>query len=150
MNAVPAITIINRNNIFIGGRRAKRLMRNSSRDILEDDFGKYILKIEWEDDKYSRYLKQTEGEIYIWKNVIKKEDRKYFAPIIKYRQTGKYSYILQPKLYFRRGKRKASDWKIIDDIADKYGIRDIYEDGNWATTKEGNPIIYDYGLYKDW
>ncbi len=96
---------------------------------------KYILKVD--DRGYDH------DDLSVWKR-IKREDRKYFVPVLAqgYTQDGD-CWSVQPLLDLDWDKTEEAE-VIVDELTDKYGLDDIHED-NWAMY-HGQPVLFDYGM----
>lgn len=103
--------------------------------------------IKMEDIKFSD-LGQCVTEYEVWMR-LDQDDRKYFAPILAHRFTKNRQYVIQPKLefgnYSKLAKKKIYH-NIIEPLSKKYDLMDIVDDANWDIQKNGEPIIYDYGI----
>ena len=131
--------------VWINGKRAKRINKYSTR--LCFNTGKYVIKIENEEDCDRKYFHQCRHEYRIW-NKLSKEHKKYFVPILQYEHNKEYDYVIEPFIKLRVGRRSKHSWEIIDKITNIYRLNDIlyYPACNWFITKDGNPVILDYGL----
>jgi hypothetical protein len=107
------------------------------------------LAIKIEDNNYGDgILGQCITEYEVWQK-LEDNDRKYFAPILGHRFTKNRQYVIQPKLEFGNysGIYKKKIYKdIIEPLAKKYELYDIVINANWDIQKNGEPIIFDYGV----
>ncbi|SRR5258706_4342332 len=141
---------INDSSVILNGEKLKRKTTGSSRKIY---LGKnYVVKIEDDSEYCDRWrLHQCTNEYELWKSLPKSE-RKYFVPILKYKHTEEYNYVIQPRLkLITKGSvsKIEKGFAIIYKLIKKYDFNDIMEFGditnNWAFSN-GQPIINDYGV----
>jgi len=77
---------------------------------------------------------------------IKKQDRKYFVPVIAEGETDKGDrWIIQPYVELKFDYATDDDKTTVYDLCEKYHLFDVDNDHNWAL-HNGQPIIFDYGL----
>jgi hypothetical protein len=90
---------------------------------------------------------QNEIEYDIWKNVIERPDRKYFAPVLQYRDG---VYLVQKRIRLRTGRRRSEHWELVQELCDRYNIADCaYRADNWCVDVDRNvPVIFDYGILR--
>lgn len=125
--------------LYVNEVKAKRLVRSSSREIFKYD--KYIIKLD------DGCFGQSRIEARFWPK-IRKQDRKYFAPVIQHGEVDNVYYVIQP---FVKGKKKRARGKMmvrLIDVCSNYNIEDVVNhQGNYLVN--GNIFkIVDYGFAK--
>ena len=136
---------LSKRQVIVNGHHAKHY-KSSCRDLYI--YKNIIIKIE---DKWSYdHMCQCRNEVSLWKK-IKVEDRKHFASILAYhieRSHNKTSWIAQQRCIPRKGRTSKKHRDTIYKIAEKYNLKDLefFPPWNWTVTKEGIPVIFDYGL----
>lgn len=140
---LPKIEIID-DWAYIGGERLKKKVLRKSlhcRDIFYND--DIVIKVPTKTEGYDDG--QSLREFELWKFEIEKEDKVYFAPILKYKSD---EYIVQKRIKMKSRKRINSDSDIIHKMCEKYNIDDLYgRPDNWCINYETNlPCIFDYGI----
>ena len=104
----------------------------------------FIYKVDSYDDiedcRNESFKTQCQIEVEFW-NDIEDQDKKYFQPIVAHGD-----YWVAQELIAYPDRRDSENWPIIEGLADKYELDDIYEDKNWGTREDGSPVIYDYGV----
>ena len=140
------LNIINKSTVFLNGELLKKLSRpKSCRKIYSNE--EYIVKVEW-DDKY--YMSQCKQENDLWK-LIDRRDKKFFLPILYFKETKRYDVVIQPRIEMKMYKKKETFekfWKQgVDRMVRKYKLDDLEscELKNWGIWN-GKPVIFDYGI----
>ena len=134
-------------SVYLNGEKLKRMYLRSSRQIYMND--KYVVKVELKEDRGS--FRQCRSENTLWKRVSRK-DRKYFVPILAYKHTKEYDYVIQPRVkirFYNNEEKLARLWDefYLDEITRKYDLSDLFPDlpCNWGIVDK-QVIIVDYGL----
>ena len=142
---------VTKTQVFINGTPAKRRYTGGSRRVFS--WKNYIIKIEWEKEEFGTnrsFFHQCRNEYRIWKRLSKK-DKKIFVPILKYKHTKEYDYVIQPKIKIPNSQNKIHEDiynKIVESICNKYKLGDLFPDldCNWKVVSKNKVIIWDYGV----
>lgn len=105
--------------------------------------GDLILKVDHKPWGLAVY-KQVEREKRIWPS-IKKEDRKYFAPILWQGKVHGCHYLLQQKVFCCGNE---GNMEILDRLDKEYRLVDVGQTYNLVWKENGDPLIYDWGIAK--
>lgn len=113
----------------------------------------YVVKLETDRDSCRSRMLQCRKEVRIW-NELLPQDKKYFAPILKFDTSEYYDYVVQPKIKIQipdNIREVEETWeRFLKNVVRYYGIYEVYcyDSGairNWCFSN-GKPLIYDYGL----
>jgi len=129
--------ILKGGEVYLNKKKATRIETNEMRKIYF--CGKYVIKIAGRDCLPEHNI--DEGKL--WEKVSRnKKLKKYFVPIINYGS----KFVIQPKIYFRNPIRNRKQYKVIKKVVDKFGLSDVYPEKNWGIKRNGQSVIFDYGL----
>jgi hypothetical protein len=126
-------------------RKKPRVKSPGFRDILF--FKDIVIKFDVPSRGYHGTQCKKEVEKYF---EIKDEDKKYFATILDFGD----GWLAQERVFFDRPNsiyrkdyvKYLKAEKILNELRDRYSLQDLHS-YNWGITAEGEPIIFDYGVW---
>ena len=127
--------------------RAREIYDSSRRQIVIR--GLVVVKIE------SPFASQGAQEVEIWKKEKKTRAGEYLVPLLDYKMTEDFHYVVQPYVKLIKAKSRISRAKIreirpiIEYLVEEYSMCDLDEEDpgwNWGLRKsDKKPVIFDYG-----